>query len=74
MVKCIPLYSFNLPNRLVWKGTLDGKFTVKNAYHFYKEILEQSRGQISTNVDKSKMWKLTKHFYRGLVERVYLLI
>jgi hypothetical protein len=38
VIKNIPLNPFLPPDRMVWKGTSDGVFTVRIAYHLGKEF------------------------------------
>jgi hypothetical protein len=38
VIKAIPLNPFLPPDRLLWRGTSDGVFTVRSAYHFGNEF------------------------------------
>jgi hypothetical protein len=48
---CLPL------NRLIWKETKDGQFTVRNAYHMGKHMLGVYGGQSSNEVKDTGLWK-----------------
>jgi hypothetical protein len=48
---CLPL------NRLIWKKTKDGQFTVRNAYHLGKHMLGVYGGQSSNEVKDTGLWK-----------------
>ncbi|KAJ4963124.1 hypothetical protein NE237_023063 [Protea cynaroides] len=39
-IKGIPLSFFPRPDRLIWKGTKNGRFTVKSAYHLLSNLKE----------------------------------
>jgi hypothetical protein len=54
----IPL-SPNLPqDRLIWKDTKDGKFTVRSAYHLGYSLHDNDRGQSSSGASEQGVWKL----------------
>jgi hypothetical protein len=53
----IPLSSSLPPNRMVWRGTTNGSFTVKSAYHLGKEIQALEEGQCSHVEEGVDVWK-----------------
>lgn len=44
-------------DRLIWIGAASGIFTVKSAYHLGMELRDRERGQCSTAVKDSGVWK-----------------
>jgi hypothetical protein len=42
---------------LLWRGTQNGEFTVRSAYHLGREIQDQAGGQCSNMVKGAEVWK-----------------
>ena len=57
-VKSIPLSSTNQEDRLIWKGTVNGLFSVKSAYHLVKELEDRNRAESSKSMHSSEVWKM----------------
>jgi len=53
----IPLSPLYPPDRLTWKGTKDGVFSVCSAYHLGVELQANSRGQSSHTSPSNEIWK-----------------
>lgn len=49
----MPLSNCNRSNRRVWKGSIDGKFIVRSAYHSHSKLMEQLKGQPSSSASFS---------------------
>jgi hypothetical protein len=58
VIKNIPLSPCLPPDRLIWKETNDGKFTVRSAYHLGKQLLGVYGGQSSYVAKDTGLWKL----------------
>jgi hypothetical protein len=54
----IPLYPLLPHDRLIWRGTSSGVFTVRSAYHLGKELLDNIGGQSSTVRKDTDGWRL----------------
>jgi hypothetical protein len=52
----IPLSNTNQPNWLIWRGTMNGEFSVRSAYHLWKEFTDQSSAKGSGRDEESKIW------------------
>lgn len=57
MIKAIPLNPLLLPDRLVWRGTTDGVFSVRSAYHLGKEYQNNLSDQCSHAGKDNGVWK-----------------
>jgi hypothetical protein len=53
----IPLSPRLPPDRLIWKESKDGKFSVRNAYHLGLCINDLSKGQCSRGLEEKLIWK-----------------
>ncbi|KAJ0090238.1 hypothetical protein Patl1_13669 [Pistacia atlantica] len=53
----IPISVFNRPNKLVWRCSQNGLFSVRSAYHLQVESQLSSRGQSSSVANENKKWK-----------------
>lgn len=53
VIENIPLSHFLPLDRLIWRGTKNGVFTMQSAYHLSKELLERVGGQ-SSYVEKDQ--------------------
>ncbi|KAJ0085033.1 hypothetical protein Patl1_07264 [Pistacia atlantica] len=53
----IPISVFNRPDKLVWRCSLNGLFSVRSAYHLQVESQLSSRGQSSSAANENKKWK-----------------
>ncbi|KAG6626475.1 hypothetical protein CIPAW_15G051200 [Carya illinoinensis] len=79
-VKRIPLSPYPTSDRMLWKGTSTGIFTVKSAYYWKSEMENQKQGQPSTAIKEdlpwSSIWQLsvpmaTKNFlWRACLEAI----
>jgi hypothetical protein len=57
IIENIPLSPYLPPDKLIWKETTDGKFTVWSAYHLGKSLTVCSGGQSSFAIKDQGMWK-----------------
>ena len=57
-IKSIPLSSTNQEDRMIWKGTINGLFSVRNAYHLAKEMEDRMKAGSSNESHKSEIWNL----------------
>ncbi|XP_042990668.1 uncharacterized protein LOC122317666 [Carya illinoinensis] len=55
-VKRIPLSPYPTPDKLLWRGTSTGVFTVKSAYFLLLELEKQKQGQSSVAVEEDTVW------------------
>jgi hypothetical protein len=53
----IPLSPGLPPDRMFWRGTIDGRFTVRSAYHLGKETEAMEAGQCSYVGEGVEVWK-----------------
>lgn len=53
----IPISASGCPDKVIWQGTKDGKFTVKIAYHFLSQIKQEVLGQCSTSKSHNDVWR-----------------
>uniref|UniRef100_A0A2N9EZD0 Uncharacterized protein n=1 Tax=Fagus sylvatica TaxID=28930 RepID=A0A2N9EZD0_FAGSY len=54
-IKGIPLSSRPSPDRLIWKATSHGNYSVKSAYHLMKAEVDKANPSCSSNPN-SKLW------------------
>jgi hypothetical protein len=54
----IPLNPLLLKDKLIWRGTLTGEFSVRSAYHLGMELQEEEEGQCSNTGGESDFWKV----------------
>lgn len=47
----------NRPDRLIWRETKNGIFSVRSAYYLARSMLERGRGSCSSEEKTSSMWK-----------------
>jgi ribonuclease HI len=57
IISTIPLSPLQPKNQLIWRGTKNGKFTVRSAYYLAVEKQGQSRGESSGTSSMEKFWK-----------------
>jgi hypothetical protein len=53
----IPLSPLLPKDRLIWRGTSNGVFTVRNAYHSGKEVQDSLAAQCSNSAANQDIWK-----------------
>jgi hypothetical protein len=53
----IPLSSTNQGDRLIWRGTANGLFSVRSAYHLAKERVEQNQPESSDRGALGRSWR-----------------
>jgi hypothetical protein len=53
----IPLSPILLMDKLIWRGTTIGVFTVRNAYHLGKQLQDNIGGQSSGAMKENGMWR-----------------
>jgi hypothetical protein len=58
VIKNIPLTPLLPRDRLIWKGTPSGAFTVRSAYHMEVERQSHSKGECSNPEEDEEVWKL----------------
>jgi ribosomal protein L37AE/L43A len=54
----LPLSSMSQPDRLLWKGTTHGCFSVRSAYYMEMARREQEIGECSQAGEQQDIWKL----------------
>jgi hypothetical protein len=54
-IRSIPLSSTNQEDRLIWKGTANGLFSVKSAYYLAKEMEDRNRAESSKSMHSSEV-------------------
>jgi ribonuclease HI len=57
IIRTIPISSTDQEDRLIWRGTTKGVFTVKSAYHMQKELEGSLAAGCSFRRDGSEVWK-----------------
>jgi hypothetical protein len=57
-IKSIPLSRTNQPDMMIWRGTVNGQFSVKSAYHLAKEIEDRQKAECSKGMQNREVWKL----------------
>jgi hypothetical protein len=58
LINSIPLSRTNQLDKKIWKGTANGLFSVKSAYHLAKEIEDRQTAECSMGLQNSDVWKL----------------
>lgn len=62
LISKIPISQCGSADKLIWKGTTNGIFSVRSAYYLQREIRDNLRGQTSRNINQeenqSQLWKL----------------
>jgi hypothetical protein len=53
----LPLSKYIPPDRLIWRGTSTGIFTVRSAYHLEMEIKARKKGEGSSQNGNQLIWK-----------------
>lgn len=56
-ISMIPISPSGCPDRCIWKGTKNGKFTVKSAYHCINQLKIDSMGQCSYSDPQKGVWR-----------------
>jgi ribonuclease HI len=56
-IKGIPISSSSQPNKLVWRGTKNGVFSVSSAYHMMKEVEIENQPKSSIRRGQTDLWK-----------------
>jgi hypothetical protein len=56
-IKNIPISLSNQEDRLIWRGTSKGVFSVKNAYHLQKDLENSQLAETSSRRRDSAIWK-----------------
>ncbi|XP_059451003.1 uncharacterized protein LOC132181787 [Corylus avellana] len=57
-IQSLPLSSTSQADMLIWRGTANGIFSVKSAYHLAKEVEDRDKAGCSMGLHKSDVWKL----------------
>ncbi|XP_042973154.1 uncharacterized protein LOC122304957 [Carya illinoinensis] len=53
----LPLCFLPHPDTLMWKGTVNGLFSVRSAYHLHKQSLSRASGESSLTGTRISVWK-----------------
>jgi hypothetical protein len=56
-IKGAPVSSSNQPDKLVWRGTKNGVFSVSSAYHMVKEMEIETQPESSNKRGQNELWK-----------------
>ncbi|XP_042983302.1 uncharacterized protein LOC122312704 [Carya illinoinensis] len=51
-----PLSMTNVPDKMVWRCTRNGEFSVRSAYHLMNEMVDMVRGQTSATTQNWTLW------------------
>jgi ribonuclease HI len=54
----IPLSRFHHDDKIIWRATKMGEFSVRSAYHLEKERTERLKGECSKGAKPEAMWKM----------------
>ncbi|XP_059436470.1 uncharacterized protein LOC132169451 [Corylus avellana] len=54
----LPLSRHHHDDKMIWRATNSGEFSVKSAYHLEKERLDRLKGECSTGVRTQAVWKM----------------
>jgi ribonuclease HI len=57
MILAIPISCTNQEDILIWRGTKNGLFSVRSAYHLHKELENNALASTSTSQPRSDFWK-----------------
>lgn len=57
LIQTIPLSSINQVDTLIWRGTVNGVFSVKNAYYLQKELETRVVTECSSTRGSREIWK-----------------
>jgi hypothetical protein len=57
IISNIPLSRYGHKDKMIWRGTTTGDFTVRSAYHMEKERSDANRGECSVQSDLNNLWK-----------------
>ncbi|XP_042990763.1 uncharacterized protein LOC122317788 [Carya illinoinensis] len=60
-IQKIPISIYNSPDRIIWRGTNNGLFMIRSAYHMQNDIQQRNKGQSSCEKVKEqwgKLWSL----------------
>lgn len=61
-IASIPLSCTNQEDRMIWRGTTNGVFSVKSAYHLAKEMEDRSMAGSSKGSPNNEVWTKIWHF------------
>lgn len=61
LIKMIPLSTCNKPDKLTWRYTNTGLFTIKSAFHLYGGLWDCPKGQSSDLHTKNTKWTQIWH-------------
>jgi hypothetical protein len=56
VIVSIPLSCTNQEDRMIWRGSTNGIFSVKNAYHLAKEMEDQAMPGSSEEAPNNDVW------------------
>ena len=57
LILTIPISRTNQSDALIWRGTSNGSFFVKSAYHMYMEVEERIVAGTSSTTGSTEIWK-----------------
>lgn len=57
IIRKIPISVNGSPDKLIWRGTKDGTFTVKSAYLLMNQMQQDAMGQCSTSESHKEVWR-----------------
>jgi hypothetical protein len=56
LIQSVPVSTSNKEDRQIWRGTKNGLFSVKSAYHLQQELDAQQAASSSVQVECSDLW------------------
>lgn len=72
LIKHIPIYFNNYPDKLIWTSSTQGSFSVRSAYHLHMELMETKRSQASSSSNQGGFWSSMWKLKIPLADRIFL--
>lgn len=64
--------SIVVSNKLAWRGTTNGQFNVKSAYHLSMQMRQHTRGETSLHYRFQHLWKRIWSLRAPLAMKVFM--
>ncbi|XP_059428496.1 uncharacterized protein LOC132162251 [Corylus avellana] len=72
MIMSLPLSLTNQPDCQIWRGSANGEFTVKSAYHMVKEQEAIIKAESSARAGTNELWKVLWNLPLPNIEKVFM--